>query len=689
MGEDAHLEEADEGYGLSPVHDESLKFDDDGERWICSIDGSCVTNKGVRPSDQCELQPCSVISSERSVAPIESATAFPTVVLDDSEPLFKNLSRRQQPIVRSIRTPIALPQPMDGTMVKRRLTRNKSSSRVCREMSPIARVSSFDSLQKSAINTSQIYDPLRRATSQISLAFDNGFSAELKSQGDKLMNGLKAILKERLAREVQPRPPSNPSTQPTLVTALSSRAGSASSLSTGRDALTREVRLLREALDGINFIDRAQRSNSPFPKGDETIPDSFTMPDEVVSIGRPASGSRGTSAVEQARLSSRGSIQLLSDNAIRDNEHRSDGLTIRRFRIEGGPDHNSENHLREQGVNTHKVPVRHVVITHRVKHELDHSIGRTRFHIGSHHPEGKPHFHPFKLRTTLDNSQQIMDVDSIPHLGKRDETRDANFDGRAARATIHGEEEKETEHHPHKQRKGGGKRGRPVLVGRSLYSRGRVHFRPRVNFHPLPRGTSSEAEADSQESSPLSQERAAGGERHDAAVMTEEPEIRDSANAKADEVDDDKGSPSTRRKSPDTKKLPFVGSGLKGADTFSIVGNQQQVMKVTSTRFQEWLPLVRSIIYDSRCKDYAQALRRDLARQKRSHSEQMRLLQLDLVECRSESERREIRDDIARLKQQWTAKHDRVLSCLNELISKGGVWSKVQQLRTIHSALVA
>ncbi|VDO16104.1 unnamed protein product [Haemonchus placei] len=217
MGEDAHLEEADEGYGLSPVHDESLKFDDDGERWICSIDGSCVTKKG-RPSDECELQPCSVISSERSVAPIESATAFPTVVLDDSEPLFKNLSRRQQPIVRSIRTPIALPQPQDGTMVKRRLTRNKSSSRVCREISPIARVPSFDSLQKSAGNTSQIYDPLRRATSQISLAFDNGFSAELKSQGDKLMNGLKAILKERLAREVQPRPPSNPSTQPTLVT---------------------------------------------------------------------------------------------------------------------------------------------------------------------------------------------------------------------------------------------------------------------------------------------------------------------------------------------------------------------------------------------------------------------------------------------------------------------------------------
>ncbi|KAK5981768.1 hypothetical protein GCK32_021034 [Trichostrongylus colubriformis] len=39
MGEDAQLEEADEGYGLSPALDESLKFDDEAERWICSIDG--------------------------------------------------------------------------------------------------------------------------------------------------------------------------------------------------------------------------------------------------------------------------------------------------------------------------------------------------------------------------------------------------------------------------------------------------------------------------------------------------------------------------------------------------------------------------------------------------------------------------------------------------------------------------
>ncbi|KAK6042387.1 hypothetical protein COOONC_20110 [Cooperia oncophora] len=88
-------------------------------------------------------------------------------------------------------------------------------------------------------------------------------------------------------------------------------------------------------------------------------------------------------------------------------------------------------------------------------------------------------------------------------------------------------------------------------------------------------------------------------------------------------------------------------------------------MKVTSTRFQEWLPLMRSIIYDSRCKDYAQALQRDLARQKRSHSEQMRLLHIDLDECRSESERQEIRADIARLKQQWTGKHERVLACVS------------------------
>ncbi|PIO72521.1 hypothetical protein TELCIR_05551 [Teladorsagia circumcincta] len=202
-----------------------------------------------------------------------------------------------------------------------------------------------------------------------------------------------------------------------------------------------------------------------------------------------------------------------------------------------------------------------------------------------------------------------------------------------------------------------------------------------------------------EEVSPPVEGRAADHEGHDAAIMTEVSDRRPRDDDKAeDEVARDKSedednenddSSPVRRKSPASKKLPFVGSGLKGSNTFSIAGNQQQVMKVTSTRFQEWLPLVRSIIYDSRCKDYAHALQRDLTRQKRSHSEQMRLLHVDLDECKTEAGRREIRADIARLKQQWTGKHDRVLSCLNEHISKGGVWSKVQQLRTIYSALVS
>ncbi|KAK6027417.1 hypothetical protein OSTOST_06552 [Ostertagia ostertagi] len=700
MGEDAQLEEPDEGYGLSPAHDESLKLDEEADRWICSIDGSCI-NKGRRPYEQYELQPCSEITLDeqqalRPAVSRETTAMSPAMILDDSQPVFRNISRRQQSSVYEMKAPssIFLPQPLDTSTkkdrspIKRSKAHHKSSLGARREISPIARVSSFDCLQKSVCSSAQIYDPLRRASSQISMSLENGFSAELKSQGDKLMNGLKAILKERIVQEKLSRPPSYPSAQPTLVTALSSRAGSVSTVSTGRDPLTKEVRLLREALDGFDLIGRAQGGTSPLPKGDETIPDSFTMPDEVVSLERPASGSRGTSAVEQARLSSRGSIQLISDNGIRDTEHSSTGL---RRLGRGAFDRHSEKHLREQGVNTHKVPVRHVVITHRVKHELDHGSRRSRFHIGSLHSDERPRFQPFKLRSAPDDSYQLLDIDSVPHLGRRGS---AAFEGAAARATIHGQENEETGHHAPKQRKsGGGKRGRPVVIGRSLYSRGRVHFRPHVHYHPLPRSKSSD------EVSPPAEEGAVDCGRHDAAIMTEKPETRPRTDDKAadeaaqnqsdDEDSEDEDLPTVRRKSPASKKQPFVGSGLKASNTFSIAGNQQQVMKVTSTRFQEWLPLVRSIIYDSRCKDYAHALQRDLTRQKRSHSEQMRLLHVDLDECKTEAGRREIRADIARLKQQWTGKHDRVLSCLNEHISKGGVWSKVQQLRTIYSALVS
>ncbi|KAK5977484.1 hypothetical protein GCK32_005605, partial [Trichostrongylus colubriformis] len=388
---------------------------------------------------------------------------------------------------------------------------------------------------------------------------------------------------------------SNPSTQPTLVTALSSRANSVSTVSTGRDPLTNEVRLLREALDGFELAGRARAGNSPLPRGDETIPDSFTMPDEV------------------------------------------------------------------------------------------HGHDRDRFHFTSLQSDEWPRFQPFKLKSTVDDSQPLLDIDSVPHLGKRDEARKAAFDGAAVRTTIHGPPEEDSDHLVKQRKTDCKKRGRPVVIGRSLYSRGRVHFRPHLR-HQVLRKSSAD--------SPSAEGGGAVCDRHDAAVMTEEPDTQNRLDGKGPDVDAhdqilrDEDSPPVRRKSAH-KKEPFVGSGLKAADTFSIAGNQQQVMKATSTRFQEWLPLVRSIIYDSRCKNCAQALQRDLSRQKRSHSEQMRLLQQDLDECRTESERREVRDDIARLKQQWTSKHDRVLFNLNEHISKGGVWSKVQQLRTIYSALVA
>ncbi|KAK5973812.1 hypothetical protein GCK32_022182, partial [Trichostrongylus colubriformis] len=145
------------------------------------------------------------------------------MVLDDSQPLLRNVSRRQQSNVNESRLPskIILPQPLDTSTKKdrspmiRQKHRPKSTVVARREISPIPRVSSIDCLQKSVGSSTQVYDPLRRASSQISMSIENGFDAELKRQGDKLMNGLKAILKERIAQENRPRLPSNPSTQPT------------------------------------------------------------------------------------------------------------------------------------------------------------------------------------------------------------------------------------------------------------------------------------------------------------------------------------------------------------------------------------------------------------------------------------------------------------------------------------------
>ncbi|ETN72107.1 hypothetical protein NECAME_13984 [Necator americanus] len=264
------------------------------------------------------------------------------------------------------------------------------------------------------------------------------------------------------------------------------------------------------------------------------------------------------------------------------------------------------------------------------------------------------------------------------------------FDGAEVRAAIHGDE-----HATHTHRRvGGGKRGRLVVIGRGLHGRGRIRFRPTTSHHMTPRIA---------EETPIADKKTPVAERHDAVTETEEHAVQtelDSATREfvtKDEVDDEDvvvdSTPEVEKKlchkiNRVPKKMPFVGSGQKGDSTFSIAGNQQQVMKIIGTRFQEWLPVVRSIIYDARCKDYAKALQRDLARQKRSHAEQLRILEMDLEDCRNDSERREIYADVIRLKQQWTSKHDRVLARLNEHISKGGVWSKVQQLRTIYAALL-
>lgn len=627
----------------------------------------------------------------RSVASKDSMAAFQGVILDDSQPVLRNVSRRPQSTFceSALPTTIRLPQPLDAStgrdhsFVNRSKTLQRSSAtRPARvqEISPIRRVSSAHSLPKS-VTTAQIYDPLRLTSSQISASVENGFSSELQRQGDKLMNGLKAILKERVALERQSRPPSYPPAPETVLTALS-RAGSSSTVSTGRDHLSKEVRLLREAIAGIDVADRARAGGgSPLPKGDETIPDSFTMPDEVISLSRPASGSRVTSAMEQARMSSRGSAPFLTDNNSRDRDSNSGGM-----RRQSSVDfHQSPaKDLKEQGVNTQKVPVRRLIITHHVKHDLEHLDRRRN---ASFEYDSRPKFQPFRLQSSGDSGVPLVDIDSVPHLGRRDDARKAAFDGAAMRRTIHGPEVEERHHLVgHTQHKAvGGKKGRPVFVGRSLHSRGRVHFRPHAHCHLVPRVKVSEANSPDDEQS--------AHDRRDAATITDEPVpcATSSADAATEAVVEDEVEQESppHRQHPVPKKHPFVGSGRKATDTFSIAGNQQQVMRVTSTRFQEWMPLVRNIIYDSRCKDYAHALQRDLLRQKRSHTEQIRLLQADLDECRNESERREIRDDITRLKQQWSGKHERVLSSLNEHISKGGVWSKVQQLRTIYAALIS
>lgn len=72
--------------------------------------------------------------------------------------------------------------------------------------------------------------------------------------------------------------------------------------------------------------------------------------------------------------------------------------------------------------------------------------------------------------------------------------RKAAFDGAAMRRTIHGPEVEERHHLVgHTQHKAvGGKKGRPVFVGRSLHSRGRVHFRPHAHCHLVPRVKVSE-----------------------------------------------------------------------------------------------------------------------------------------------------------------------------------------------------
>ncbi|RCN44205.1 hypothetical protein ANCCAN_09788 [Ancylostoma caninum] len=62
-----------------------------------------------------------------------------------------------------------------------------------------------------------------------------------------------------------------------MITALP-RSGSSSSISTGRDALTKEVRNLQEAFAGIDFRNRSAAGRND----DDTIADSFAGDAQVL-----------------------------------------------------------------------------------------------------------------------------------------------------------------------------------------------------------------------------------------------------------------------------------------------------------------------------------------------------------------------------------------------------------------------
>ncbi|VDK76724.1 unnamed protein product [Cylicostephanus goldi] len=208
--------------------------------------------------------------------------------------------------------------------------------------------------------------------------------------------------------------------------------------------------------------------------------------------------------------------------------------------------------------------VKYHVITHRIKSAPEHHKHHRRHSTSSTSVAQKPVYPTF----TLD---RLNPFDGTSALEKRFDPHSNMFDGAEARLAIH---DNELEHAPHRQRRYGGKRGRPVVIGRAIYGRGRMHFRPTTSHQTSPRVAQTAKITEMH--SPVPEHRdVATHTEHERAVQTEaQPPVEETVPKDEVEelVEEDTESTITpesvkhhvhHKKPPVPKKMPFVGSGQK------------------------------------------------------------------------------------------------------------------------------
>ncbi|KHJ86759.1 hypothetical protein OESDEN_13481 [Oesophagostomum dentatum] len=708
MGEDAQIDDPDEGYGLSPALDETEAFTEvegcvEPTGLVYSVDGSYAPQSRCYGKEKFREITVDGAGSVRA-ASRESVVFRSGVFCDESRSILANVSRTSQFLVKQNGSTIRIPQPLDVPLKleKSQVNRSKSSIRPPsakrREISPI-RVASPVESEVNPSRNAQVYDPLRKISSEARDS-NSTLNSNLVRKETNLMNAVRNMISGNQ------RGPLSKASSSTAVFAAITRSGSSSTVSTGRDGLTNQVQYLQEAVAKMDFGNRAVAGCNRRTGFDdaENTQDSFAMTEPLI-IQKAPSLSSGSSAstIEQARHSS---PHALADAAIRDADQCSKALRS------GALDFMMSRNV---GTNTRRgetVCVKHHIITHRV--EIPDHYRHYRRHSASLVPAmHKPEFRPFKL----DNQPFFLDIDAIPQLNDIADVRNFALDGADARNANHDSRD----HVAQRQRRaGGGKRGRPIVIGRAVHVRGRRYNRP-ASAHVI-RSTAAqvlfciayykasmipfswlfkEQEQKQDQTIPTTNEEAPKATEEHAVQTEAEPSMVDVGVIAKDEVEEETSMEARRYSCPDppkhvrfrknsgTGKPPFVGSGQKSDSTYSVVANKQKVMNVVRTSFSDWHSLVTEIIYDSNCSDYARALQKALARERNSHFYQLRSLKEELEDCRSESQRSEVRADIARFKQRWTGRHEGVLTRLNNQIARGGVWSQVQQLRTIYSALTA